>query len=183
MGHLLEPAVSGRAKCRGCGDPIAKDELRFGERLPNPFSDGEMTLWFHPMCAAYKRPEPLLEAMDATGEGRADAATLPDAGALRRHAATSLQHRRLPRLDGAQRSPTGRARCRACRELIGKESWRLGLVYFEEGRFNPSGYIHAGCAVEYLGTGDIIERVRHFSPALTDDDLVELRAALAAPTA
>ena len=41
MSHLIEPAASGRAKCRGCQRPIQKDELRFGERVPNPFADGE----------------------------------------------------------------------------------------------------------------------------------------------
>ena len=35
-------------KCRGCGRPIARGELRFGERLPNAFAEGEMTVWFHP---------------------------------------------------------------------------------------------------------------------------------------
>jgi hypothetical protein len=45
--HVIEPASSGRAKCRGCDRPIAKGELRFGERQPNAFGEGEMTLWFH----------------------------------------------------------------------------------------------------------------------------------------
>jgi hypothetical protein len=31
-----------------------------------------MTLWFHPLCAAYKRPQPLLEALDQTAESVAD---------------------------------------------------------------------------------------------------------------
>ena len=64
MPHTIEPATSGRAKCRGCGQAIAKEELRFGERLPNPFADdSEMTLWFHIPCAAYKRPESLQEVL------------------------------------------------------------------------------------------------------------------------
>ena len=54
MPHVFEEASSGRSKCRGCGVPIAKGELRFGERLPNPFGEGEVTHWFHPMCAAWK---------------------------------------------------------------------------------------------------------------------------------
>jgi len=70
MTHVIEPAKTGRAKCRGCDRPIAKDELRFGERVANAFGDGETTLWFHLQCAAYKRPEPFLEAL----EGRADIA-------------------------------------------------------------------------------------------------------------
>ncbi len=56
MPHVFEPAPTGRAKCRGCGRPIEKGEARFGERIPNPFAEGETTLWFHPLCAAYKRP-------------------------------------------------------------------------------------------------------------------------------
>ena len=56
MPHVIETASSGRAKCRGCGEKIAAGELRFGERLPNPFAEGETTHWFHLECAAFKRP-------------------------------------------------------------------------------------------------------------------------------
>ena len=57
MPHIIEEAKSGRSKCHGCGNPIAKGELRFGERLPNPFADdSEMTLWFHIVCGAMRRP-------------------------------------------------------------------------------------------------------------------------------
>lgn len=170
MSHVIEPASSGRAKCRGCERAIAKGELRFGERQPNPFGDGEMTLWFHTTCAAYKRPEPFLEAaQDADLEDRDDLVSAAEHG---------MEHRRLPRLNGAQRSPTGRARCRSCRELIGKDTWRIALVFFEELRFEPSGFIHAGCAGEYFGTTNLIERIGHFSPGLEKEDLDELRAAI-----
>ena len=67
MPHVLEPASSGRAKCRGCGVAIKKGELRLGERLPNPFAEGEMTHWYHPVCAAYKRPETFLEVAEDQG--------------------------------------------------------------------------------------------------------------------
>ena len=63
VAHVFEPAPSSRARCRGCGLPIGKGEVRFGERITNPFADGETTLWFHPLCAAYKQPEPMLEAL------------------------------------------------------------------------------------------------------------------------
>ena len=46
MPHVIEPAASGRAKCRGCGEKIAKGKLRFGERLPNPFGDGDIHCGF-----------------------------------------------------------------------------------------------------------------------------------------
>src|SRR5215813_12137394 len=101
MPHVFEPASSGRAKCRGCGRRIEKGELRFGERIPNPFAEGETTLWFHPLCGAYKRPESMLEALGPS-QG-----AVPDAEALERAARASAAQRRLPRIDGAERSPTG----------------------------------------------------------------------------
>jgi hypothetical protein len=169
MPHVLEPAPSGRAKCRGCGQAIAKGEIRFGERLPNPFAEGEMTLWFHLRCGALKRPEPFLEALSST-----DVAP-EDADALAAEARLGVQHRRLPRLDGAEAAPSGRARCRHCREPIEKGSWRLRLVFWDEGRFQPSGFLHATCAADYLGTADVIDRARHFTP-LSGDDVAALRA-------
>jgi hypothetical protein len=147
--------------------------MRLGERLENPFGDGEMTLWFHLICAAYKRPEPLLAALEAAGEP-------PDnAEWLEREARHGIAHRRLPRLNGAERSPSGRARCRSCRELIGKGTWRIPLLYYEEGRFEPSGSIHLHCSRDYFETDDIVDRLVHFSPALGAGDLDEIRGELA----
>src|SRR3954470_17170966 len=108
--HTFEPAASGRSKCRGCGRALQKGELRFGERLPNPFGEGEMTLWFHPLCAAYKRPEPIMEALAAIAE-------VPQREALERAAQASLAQQRLVRIDGAERAK-GQATCRSCREPI-----------------------------------------------------------------
>src|SRR5262245_53598448 len=126
MPHVLETAPTGRAKCRGCGRAIAKGEGRFGERIPNPFAEGETTLWFHPLCAAYKRPEPVLETLkDGAG------ASLPDREALERAAAGSAVHRRLPRINGGERAPTSQAKCRHCREPIAKGEWRIRLVFYE----------------------------------------------------
>ena len=104
--HVIEAAPSGRARCRGCSRPIAKAELRFGERLPNPFAEGELlTLWFHLRCGAYKRPQPFLEALASTETG------IEERKMLEATANAGLAHRRLPRVDGAEMAPTGRARC------------------------------------------------------------------------
>src|SRR5262249_13006473 len=126
--HLFEPAPSSRARCRGCGRPIEKGALRFGERIPNPFAEGETTLWFHPLCAAYKRPEPLLDTL-AQAPG-----SVPQPEALERAARGSSAHRRLPRISGAERAPTGQAKCRSCQEPIARGAWRIRLVFYEEGR-------------------------------------------------
>ena len=173
MPHTIEPAASGRAKCRGCGRAIARGELRFGERLPNPFAEeGEMTLWFHLACGAYKRPAALLEALAATGE-------VPERAWLEAQARAGLEHRRLPRADGAERAPSGRAACRSCHAKIDSGAWRIRLVFFEDGRFAPSGFIHAGCAVQYLGTADLLPRLEHFGGELADAERASLAEALA----
>lgn len=177
MAHVIESASSGRAKCRSCDQPIAKGDLRFGERQPNAFGDGEMTLWFHLTCGAYSRPEPFLEA------GQSDAAPEPQFAALAAAARFGIEHRRVPRLHGAERATSGRASCRSCRELIGKGEWRLPLVFFEEYRFNPGGYIHAQCARAYFETVELVDRIRHFSPTLGEPELAEIESALATPRA
>jgi len=172
MPHVFEPAATGRAKCRGCGRAIAKGEIRFGERIPNPFAEGEATLWFHPLCAAYKRPEAMLEALEQ------DRSAAPEADALERAARGNSLQRRLPRIDGAERSPTGHAKCRQCHEPIGKGEWRLQLVFYEEGRFSPSGFVHLRCREPYFETKDVLAPALHFSPDLTDADRDDLRRAL-----
>jgi hypothetical protein len=176
MAHLIEPATSARAKCRGCGERIAVGELRFGERLPNPFADGETTHWFHLDCGAFKRPEPFLEALAARSEA------LDDRERLESEAQRGVAHRRLPRIDGAERSPSGRAQCRSCREAIDKGQWRMRLVFYEEGRFSPGGFVHPRCSQAYFETTDVLARLRRFSPALGDEDLEALRAELAPAT-
>jgi len=171
MSHLFQPASSGRSKCRGCARPIERGELRFGERLPNPFGEGEMTLWFHPRCAAYKRPEPLLQALGETLEN------VPDRERLERAARSSLTYRRLPRIDGAERSPSGQAKCRSCRQPIARGSWRIRIVFYEEGRFSPGGFVHLDCREAYFETNDVLDRVLHFSSALSEGEREELRRA------
>jgi hypothetical protein len=169
--HVIEPATSGRAKCRSCDQSIAKGELRFGERQPNAFGDGEMTLWFHLPCAAYSRPEPFLETQSGA---------TPEAQPTQwiEAARFGIAHRRVPRLHGAERATSSRARCRSCREPIGKDEWRLSLVFFEDYRFSPGGYIHARCARAYFETVDLLDRIRHFSPTLSEPDLAEIAAAM-----
>lgn len=176
MPHVIEYAASGRAKCRGCDGKIGKGELRFGERQPNAFGEGEMTLWFHVPCGAYKRPAPFLEVLESEGWEDITDDDLATARELQPAAEFGVEHRRVPRIDRVNRAPTGRARCRSCRELIEKDGWRIGLVFFEEYRFQPSGFIHAACAKEYFGTADVLDRVRYFNPELTPENLDEIAA-------
>jgi len=130
-----------------------------------------MTLWFHPTCAAYKRPQPLLQALGETLEN------VPDREALERAARSSLAHRRIQRIDGAEQSPSGHARCRSCREPVVRGSWRIRLVFYEAGRFSPGGYVHLACRKAYFENHDVLDQILHFSPDLSDAEWEELRRA------
>ena len=168
MPHVFDSAPTSRAKCRGCETKIEKGEPRFGERQPNAFGDGEMTLWFHPLCAAYTRPAAVLQALAAQ--------RVEDAAALKSTAEFGISHRRLPRLRGAERASSGRARCRSCREPIAKDSWRLRLVFVDDFPFQPAGSIHAGCAKEYFETAEVGDRIRHFSSKPNAAELAAIEA-------
>lgn len=178
MPHVIEAAPTGRSKCRGCGERIESGTLRLGESLPNPFADGETLHWFHPECAAFKRPELVLEVLAA------GAPQVEDAAGLAAVAQASLDHPRLQRANGLERAASGRAACRACKTPIEKGAWRIALVYHEEGRFSPAGYLHLACARTYFEaptTLDLMPRLRRFSPRLAEPDLREVEAMLTAP--
>lgn len=157
MPGVLEAASSGRAKCRGCGVAIAKGELRLGEKLPNAFGEGEMTHWFHPLCAAYKRPEVTLEVLGQPG------ITLDGREKVEQAARHAIAHPKTQRVDGAERAPGSQARCRQCKELIEKGGWRIRLVFYNEGVFEPGGFLHLACRAAYFETDDLLGPLLHFS--------------------
>jgi hypothetical protein len=176
MPHVIEPAASARAKCRGCGEKIAAGDLRFGEGLPNPFAEGETHHWYHLECGAMKRPEPFLEGLAAHAE------PIPDSERLAAVARSGVEHPRAARISGAERDPSGRAQCRHCRLKIEKGAWRTPLVFWEDGRFSPAGFVHVPCTSAYFGTSDVVARFMRFSPGLTGADLQELQAELLKPS-
>lgn len=170
MPDKVEPATSGRAKCRGCGRPIVKGDLRFGEAAENPYGEGESTLWFHLGCAACSRPEkfaPMLESAAMPEPEREDLRMLTRAG---------VAHPRLARVARAERASSGRAHCRHCRETIPKDAFRIALQLMENGRMTPIGSIHANCAAGYFGTRDtVVRRIRLTTPNLDEHDLAEIQ--------
>jgi hypothetical protein len=171
---ILETAKSGRANCRGCGRNIARGELRFGEALPNAYAEGESLFWFHLLCAACMRPEkfgPMLDVCDQL---------IPEQEWLLQAVRVGIEHPRLPRLLRAERATSGKARCRQCREVVNKDSWRLVLQMFEEGRMQPIGTIHVECAEAYFDTVDIIDRIGRLTQGLSSNDLAELQCLLMA---
>jgi len=177
MAHVFEPAPSARSKCRGCGGAIAKGELRFGEEIANAFAEGETThLWFHPPCAAYRRPEPLLAALAELPEQPA----LASRAELESKAHTTLRHRRLSRIARAERAPSSQAKCRQCQAPIARDTWRIALVFHEDGRFSPGGYVHLACRRAYFELDVDPEHLLHFSHALTPEERAALARELAA---
>src|SRR4051812_3636082 len=118
MSSVIERATTGRAKCRACGQAIAKGQERFGEALPNSYGEGEALFWFHLRCAACSRPEslePVLDQSQALPEEREALAALVRDG---------IAEPRLCRIAKAERASSGRARCRHCRELIEQGAFR-----------------------------------------------------------
>ncbi len=168
MPDVIEPSKSGRANCRGCGRSIARGELRFGEALPNAYADGESLFWFHLVCAACMRPEKFGPALDSCSQPIAEQQW------LRQTVSIGLAHHRVQRLLRAERASSGAARCRQCRELVNKGSWRLALQMFEEGRMQPIGTIHIECARAYFGTVNFLDRVERLTQGLTPTDRSEL---------
>jgi hypothetical protein len=179
MSDRLEAAASGRARCRACGGKIDKGALRFGEELPNAYGEGDATsvYWFHPRCAAHRRPERIAPVLRSAEE----AAALPDRESLVHEADLGIAHPRLPRVAGAERSASARARCRHCRELIPGGVWRVKLSAFEEsGFFEPLGFLHTGCAFAYFeisgepGVAALAARLRQASSDLDDAAIAEI---------
>lgn len=174
MPDLIESASSGRARCRGCGRAIPKGELRFGEALPNAYAEGEALYYYHLVCAACMRPENLQASLGIFTE------PLEQRALLERLSAQGVAHPRLARLCRAERSPSARARCRSCKQIIDKGVMRFALQWYEEGRFSPMGSLHVSCAEEYFGTTDILDRIERLSPELDQQAALEVARLLQA---
>ncbi|HET9253046.1 MAG TPA: hypothetical protein VFP58_13115 [Candidatus Eisenbacteria bacterium] len=71
-------------------------------------------------------------------------------------------------MNGAERAPTGQAKCRCCRNPIERGTWRIRLVFFEEGRFSPGGFLHLTCHPTYFEGHDVLEPLLHFSSTLDE---------------
>lgn len=183
----FEQASTGRAKCRACDQRIGKGEWRVGDVAPNPFTDGTTIYWFHGRCAALRRPELFVAATEHPTPESAGAVArwqqeFPAAPAWQRLARSGQAHPRLGRLSRVEQSPSGRARCRHCRELIEKGSLRIVLHLFQEGRFEPMGFLHVRCTSPYVGSPLDSDRLEALLETLASDDHAEFERQLLAPT-
>lgn len=171
MPHLVEPASSGRAKCRACKETIGKGALRLGEEVPNAFGEGQATHWYHLVCGARRRPEAFLQAWTARqgigpveGEDLESIPSPAEAAQMVAGAEKAQLYPRLTRFVKVHVAPSGRARCQGCRKLIEKGMLRFVLERIEDGMVSGGGFVHVACAREYAGSVDGIEsRVRPLS--------------------
>ncbi len=183
----FERAATGRAKCRACDQRIDKGEWRVGDVAPNPFTEGTTTYWFHARCAALRRPELYVAATTPEAPETAEALERwqqdhPDeASACRRLADSGQMQPRLGRLTRVELAPSGRARCRHCRELIEKGALRIVLHLFQDGRFEPMGFLHVRCTTPYLSGPLDPDRLKALLETLASDHHAQFERQLQAP--
>lgn len=174
MSDIIEPASTGRASCRYCKEKIEKGELRFGERIPSAFSEGEQTLWYHLRCAGERLPEKLGAALvEYAGE-------VPAREELERAVENGKLNPKLASVQRVDRAPTARARCQHCHEAIAKGDLRVGIDRDVEGMMPTISYLHVRCAADYLGDAGLRDKLDRVSHTLPPDDRAALLAELGA---
>ena len=167
MPHVIELAKTSRSKCRGCKAVIEKGSVRVGVAVPNAFGSGEQLQYFHAVCAAERRSEATRDLFEAESE----VLGVEERARLRELCEIGVAHPRWTRVTSIERDPSGRAKCRHCREALEKGGLRLTLEFVEEGMVNAAGFVHPRCAPEYLGsTAQLRERFERVgvAPELLD---------------
>lgn len=184
MANVVETAKSGRARCRTCGEGILKDAVRFGEEVPNAFSESGGTTfhWHHLLCAAKKKPWQLTEAL------RSFAGDVPDRAEVERVIAENAPKQKPASFPYAERAATGRSRCGECHRTIEKGALRVAVQREPDGPalgIIPATprYYHPLCArsvlpgeVEKIGSA-IQQNSRGLSAADGEEITAALRAA------
>jgi poly [ADP-ribose] polymerase len=177
MGTTIEEAKSGRARCRTCREAIGKGELRFGEEIPNAFSDsgGTAWAWHHLTCAAKKKPTLVKGALEKF-EG---AAAIPNRAELDALLAEGAQKaaKTPSAFPYAERAPTGRSKCQQCEEPIEKGTLRIAIERELDGngmQRTGAGYLHPACAAEYVGDDTLLDQIKTNSKGLNAEEVEEI---------
>ncbi len=164
--YVIEPARSGRSKCKACRRKIEKGQTRIGILIVGPFGPGY--LWHHMNCAARRQLARVEEAYEM--KAWADGVEVPPIEKLRA-LAEKVEKDRAERKTAphTEKAPTGRAKCKHCGEPIEKGSYRVvllrGVEFAGQVRSGPIN-IHPGCVVRELMAVDCTTEPEGFEDAL-----------------
>lgn len=175
MGHVIEAAKSGRASCKVCKKKIDKGELRLGEEVPNPFSEGEMSFrWHHLECGAKKKPSVLTEALNETET------EVPNKDELLKKAEENAIKEKPTKVPFAEFASSARSSCVHCSEKIDKGDLRLAV----NADTDPSGFgfrkgfLHPGCSSDFLDDDlqEVFSQIQTNSKGLEEKDFEAVEA-------
>jgi len=176
---MIEPAKSGRARCRKCREKIEKGELRLGVQVEG-YSDEPSWQWYHLPCAAEKVPAELGAAlMEWDGE------EIEGLDGLKASVAKNKKKQKASTFPYAERAPSARSTCIMCSEKIAKETFRVAVERdIDTGAFVTRGarYIHPACVSADGEIEDLeafFEELAENSIALEEAELNELADQLA----
>lgn len=183
MPDVIEESKSNRATCRTCRQKIDKGVLRFGEETVNTFNPdgGTSHFWHHLECAAGKVPAKVKTALASFTGPVPDREKLDAILAAPPKASGGRSGGPKASYPYAERASTGRSKCMQCDEAIEKGTLRVAVEReVDTGTFTSTGpgYLHPGCAAEYTGEDDLLEKIKANMPALPAEDLAALEADL-----
>ncbi|XP_033221559.1 poly [ADP-ribose] polymerase [Belonocnema kinseyi] len=189
--YLVEYSKSGRASCKACKTPIAKDSLRLAAIVQSPFHDGKMPKWYHSHCFFTKnRPKTIgdiahfesirwedqnfvKQHIENNAAGGGD---VVDSGKGKGKGRKRASSAAVPAtLDfKVEYAKSNRSKCRGCEETIVKGEVRiskLDLESEEAKRFDGLDlWHHVPCFVklrndlEFFAGGDTLPGIKSLTP-------------------
>uniref|UniRef100_A0A2Z5U1X2 Poly [ADP-ribose] polymerase n=1 Tax=Reticulitermes speratus TaxID=60591 RepID=A0A2Z5U1X2_9NEOP len=197
--YRAEYAKSGRASCKGCKNPIAKDTLRLAVMVQSPMFDGKTPHWYHFMCFfGRQRPKTVgdishfeslrwedQEKIKAKIEGGGGGGGGNNVGSSKgkgkkRTAATAHSGLKDFTIEYAKSS---RSTCRGCEEKIMKDEVRISKKDFESENAKMYGgqerWHHVECfaklrdELEFWESGDCLPGIKSLKKE--DQQLVKER--------
>ncbi|RCV10443.1 hypothetical protein SETIT_2G112900v2 [Setaria italica] len=162
-----EYAKSGRASCKSCRSPIAKDQLRLGKMVQATQFDGFMPMWNHARCIFGKKNQ--IKSVDDV-EG-IDTLRWDDQEKIRNYvesaSAATSSTATVPDKCTIDVAPSARTSCRRCSQKITKGTVRVSAKL--EGQASKGiPWYHVNCFLEV----SISATVEKFSgwDTLSDED-------------
>lgn len=168
--YIIEGARSGRSKCKSCRQLIELGGLRLGVLVEGPYGVGHM--WHHLACAArrfFPKVEEAyqLEAWQFAKVPPEDVPPLAELAELKEEAEQKKKEKKT--LPYAELSPSGRAKCKHCDELILKSEPRVvigrAVEFGQQTRTTPIN-VHPGCVADALQEEDCSTEVDGFAEAI-----------------